>query len=140
MMIHRAFSYVVLLALTFGLAIAFIACASGDKPLEVVDPNAAPLDPDFELVFNIIQNECTPCHDDREDEGESDRVFGGGPSRGGGVEPPLETCDDIYNYRFDIWSEIDQNTMPTGAWPRLSEVEKLIVKRWLDNGATVPCR
>lgn len=97
-----------------------------------------PLDPDYELIFNVIQNECTPCHDTGEDEDEDKRVSLA--RAGGGVEPPLVTCDDIYTYRFDIWEEIVKNTMPPGAWPRLSSEEKLAIERWLDNGASVPCR
>jgi hypothetical protein len=29
--------------------------------------------------------------------------------------------------------------MPPGAWPRLSEEEKLLVQRWLSQGACSPC-
>ena len=71
-----------------------VGCGSGDLTLAEVDPNAVPLDPDFELVFNIVQRDCVPCHTDAEDEED-------GPQNAssleilltvsGGVEPDLRT-------------------------------------------------
>ena len=123
---HWAFLFVAALILA-------ASCNSGDQPLEVVDPEAAPQDPDFELVFNIIHNECASCHSG-EDEDDA-------PSRAAaGVEPPLDTCEDIFDQRDAIWREVVRNTMPPGAWPRLSSTEKLIIERWLENGAKAPCR
>jgi len=141
MMSRRAPFLVLLLTSIVSLATSS-GCGSGDQPLEAVDPNAAPADPDYTLVFNIIHNECTPCHG-----GGGGNVADAGvrsrddiPLLGAGVAPPLETCDEIYVWRRNIEQVIENNTMPPGAWPRLSEVDKLIVKRWLENGAKVPCR
>jgi uncharacterized membrane protein len=107
------------------LAIAFVVivgCASGDRPLDAVDPNAVPADPSWHQVFSIIQRECTPCHGD------------------GGAGPRYVTCEDVIGDLGGLYAEIFQNnTMPPGAWPRLTSEEKLAIQRWIDNGATVPC-
>lgn len=137
--IHRTF-FVSAVALFFIASAMMSSCSSGDAPLELVDPDAVPHDPDFELVFNIIQNECAPCHDDNDDGEDEEETRGSRLGLLKGVEPSLQTCDEIFDQRDDIWDEIEKNTMPPGAWPRLSSAEKLIIQRWLENGAVVPCR
>jgi uncharacterized membrane protein len=123
----------------------FSACGSGDQTLAQADPNAVPQDPDFQLVWNIMQRDCAPCHTDAEDDDDGDEdeespaVL---PGLVAGVEPDLSTCQGIVDSRFDILeSVIDKNDMPPGAWPRLTSEEKLILERWVDNGAkvTTPC-
>jgi uncharacterized membrane protein len=96
------------------------ACGSGERPLADVDPNAAPQHPTFAQVNTIIQRECTPCHDGKE-------------------SPPLATCEEITEEIDVAYAEIIGNTMPPGAWPRLSETEKLIIERWIGDGAPAPC-
>jgi uncharacterized membrane protein len=107
------------------LAIAFtviVGCASGDSPLEAVDPNAVSADPSWNQVFSIIQRECTPCHND------------------GGEDPRYVTCEDVIGDLGGLYAEIfEKNTMPPGAWPRLTSEEKLAIQRWIDNGEKAPC-
>ncbi|MEE9268712.1 MAG: hypothetical protein V3V49_00465 [Candidatus Krumholzibacteria bacterium] len=108
------------------LLILLSACGSGDLPLDQVDPNAAPLQPTWSQVFPIFQRECIPCHatDDPP----------------GGTRPNLETCEAIIANLADIATDIFVlNKMPPGAWPRLTEVERLTIERWIANGATAPC-
>jgi len=117
------------------------ACESGDQTLAQADPDAVPQDPDFTLVWNIMQRDCVPCHTDAEDDDDKDEdedraAF---PETVAGVEPDLSTCQSIVDNRFDILeSSIYKNDMPPGAWPRLTSEEKLILERWVDNGAKVP--
>ena len=106
------------------LAIAFamvLGCGSGDRPLEAVDPDAVPTDPTWNQVFSIIQRECKPCHGD------------------GGEDPRYVTPEDVLDGLDDLYEEVfEENTMPPGAWPRLTSEEKLAIQRWIDNGANVP--
>jgi uncharacterized membrane protein len=41
--------------------------------------------------------------------------------------------------RFDILDQVNANEMPPGAMPRLTSEEKLIIRRWVENGAVAPC-
>jgi len=97
-------------------------CASGDQTLDQRDPLAVPANPQWDRIYDLIDRECAPCH-------------------GGSVEPALSTCDQIVReaqrIRFQVL-EIDR--MPPGAWPRLSSEDKLLLQRWLDQGAKAPCR
>jgi len=113
------------------------ACASGDDTLDAVDPQAVDESPTFEQVNAIIQNRCVLCHDSGgEDEGEDDyfRV-----STVAEDVPGLATCTSIVALREDILSEVEGNTMPPGALPRLTSEEKLQIRRWVENGAPAPC-
>ena len=113
-------------ALGMLLSLWISACGSGDLPLEQVDPNAAPLQPTFEQVFSIFQRECIPCHATNDPPG--------------GARPNLETCANIIASLLDIERDVlVLNKMPPGAWPRLTEAERLIIKRWITNGAPAPC-
>ena len=118
-------------------------CNSGDATLAQVDPDAVPQNPDYEIVFGIIQRECAPCHTDADDDGEEEEGAStwAGPQRAalGGVEPDLTTCIGILCSLGDIDEQIRENKMPNGAWPRLSSEEKLIIERWMLNGAVAPC-
>ncbi len=109
---------------------------SGDLPLAQVDPAAVPSDPTFDQVNAIVQRSCTPCHKGG-GEGESD----GGDSRLIIAEDDvsLETCAEIVSQRSSILEQAEANLMPPGAWPRLTSQEKLIIRRWIDNGAPAPC-
>jgi hypothetical protein len=94
-------------------------CGSGDRPLAEVDPAAVPDTTTYDQVFSIIQRECLPCHDD------------------GGTEPPYDNCDHVIANFDALFEEVFvKNTMPPGAWPRLSSEERLVLLRW--NGES-PC-
>ncbi len=94
-------------------------CGSGDRPLAEVDPAAVPDTTTYDQVFNIVQRDCLPCHDE------------------GGTEPPYDTCENVVANFDALFEEIFvKNTMPPGAWPRLSSEERLVILRW--NGES-PC-
>ena len=127
------------LALALGLlAAVFAACDSGDRTLVEVDPEAVVADPTFEMVQRIIDRSCLPCHGG-----------GGGDDKAGVRILTAAPVEDDRNYStcFGILDDIDgiiktgidNESMPPGAWPRLSEEEKLIITRWLENGACAPC-
>ena len=95
------------------------SCSSGDLPLDAVDPGAVPDKTTYDQFFSIIQRECLPCHDE------------------GGKEPPFDTCEHVLaNFDALVEQVFVKNTMPPGAWPRLSSEERLVIQRW--NGES-PC-
>ena len=113
-------------------------CASGDRTLDAVDPQAVPQNPTYDQVFAIVHNRCVTCHD--EGSGESE----GGDFRASAAAleddvPPLTTCTDIVALSDDIVTRVEDNTMPPGAMPRLSSEDKLLIRRWVENGAPAPC-
>jgi len=112
------------------IALALLAaCGQGDKTLAEVDPGAAPLFPSFQLVQNILDRSCVPCH---KGEGE-------GEQEAGGDDTDLSTCAGIIASRDLTLQVIDDESMPPGALPRLTEREKLILHRWVENGYCAPC-
>jgi uncharacterized membrane protein len=123
------------------LGTALLACAAGDDPLDVVDPAAAPLHPSWEQVETIVKRNCAPCHS----EGEGDEDEDGGDDDGNGLrlledDDDYSSCAGIVDGTDGIEDEVlESGSMPPGAWPRLSEREKLILKRWIDDGACAPC-
>ena len=95
-------------------------CGSGDRTLDQVDPVAVSANPSFDQVFSIIQRECTPCHDSQ--------------------SPALITCEDVVANALRIKQQVlTDNSMPPGAWPRLTSEEKLVIERWINNGTVAPC-
>ena len=127
-----------LILLAIAVAAVIAACASGDKTLDAVDPNAVALNPTFDQVNSIIHNKCVMCHDDSggdSGEGGDDFRF----AREDGGDTPLTSCVDIVALRGDILDRVQDNSMPPGAMPRLTSEEKLIIQRWVDNGAPAPC-
>jgi uncharacterized membrane protein len=99
-----------------------VGCGAGDGPLAEVDPQAVPPHPTYEQVFSILDRACAPCHKD------------------GGTEPRYDTCKSIQQNSRGLRSTVfGSNTMPPGAWPRLTSEEKLTVERWLDQGRVSPC-
>ena len=115
---------------------ALAGCASGDKTLDAVDPNAVALNPTFDQVNAIIHNKCVMCHDSGsggEDNGGNDNLI---------LEDdmaPFETCTEIVAEAESILERIQDNTMPPGAMPRLSSEERLIIQRWVENDRPAPC-
>ena len=111
------------LAMCAALAIGFVACSSGDRTLNEVDPQAVTAQPTFDQVNAIIHNKCVSCHD--ENAGEEYSSF--------------TTCTAIVAERGSILDRIQDNTMPPGVLPRVTTEEKLIIQRWVENGAPAPC-
>jgi mono/diheme cytochrome c family protein len=119
---------------------AMTACGSGDLPLDDVDPDSVPAHPTYEQVFAILDRECVPCHQSGES-GEEDSALAKfpGPALADDDAPDLNDCTSIVAQRDGIWDTIAANTMPPGAWPRLSSEERLTIRRWIDDGAPAPC-
>lgn len=108
------------------------ACQSGDKTLLEVDPKAVPADPSYDMVVGILDRSCVPCH----------KGGGGGvsPAEDGEENPHYDTCNGILRgLEGLVRTGIENESMPPGAWPRFTEPEKLIIRRWIDNGACAPC-
>ena len=110
------------LSMCAALAMGWSACSSGDKTLDEVDPQAVTATPTFDQVNAIIHNKCAFCHV----EGQEDYSA-------------LTTCTDIVGLRGDILDRIQDNTMPPGVLPRVTTEEKLLIERWVENGAPAPC-
>jgi uncharacterized membrane protein len=104
-------------------------CGQGDSTLATLDPDAAPLKPTYDQVAAILDRSCIPCH-------------GGSNAQTtlASVAPDYSTCEgvqaDLEGLRHTV---LERGSMPPGAWPRLSEAEKLLLQRWLDQGACAPC-
>lgn len=121
------------------LVAAVLACnGSGDLPLDQVDPEAAPANPTYDQVFTILHNRCVTCHTgEGEDEGEFVTLRERATT--GDAEPDLSDCVEIVALRDDILQQVEENTMPPGAMPRLTNEQKLTIRRWVENGAPAPC-
>ena len=107
-----------------------LSCGSGEKTLGVADPLAAPPHPTYEQVRVILDRRCLSCHD----------KGGEGDEGGEDDDPDYSTCAGIL---ADLGGILDtavlDGSMPPGALPRLTEREKLILTRWIDDGAPSPC-
>jgi uncharacterized membrane protein len=115
-----------------GFLLAMLGCAEGDRTLAEVDPQAAPLHPAYEQVFAIVEFNCAPCHGGggavakREEDEEDDLDYA--------------TCQGIQNGIDGLRSTVlEAGSMPPGAWPRITERDKLLLQRWIDAGACSPC-
>ena len=103
-------------------------CAAGEGTLAAVDPEAAPLRPTYEEVFAIVEFACAPCHQESggDEPGEDDLDY--------------STCAGIQRGLDGIrTTALTGGSMPPGAWPRLTEREKLLIERWMEQGACSPC-
>ena len=129
----RAYAWVLCAAVV--LSALLVACGSGDQPLDQVDPAAVTANPTYEQVFAIIDRECVPCHQG----GDSAELAGSAATGRIGDDTDLSTCASIVGERESIWDTIADNTMPPGALPRLNSEKRLIIRRWIDNGAPAPC-
>jgi len=114
---------------------------SGDLPLDQVDPDAAPATPTYDQVYAIMQRACVPCHGGSSNAAVMQSAQGllEEGDEGEGEDLNLDNCTDIVAQRDGILETIENNTMPTGALPRLTSVEKLLIRRWVEQGAAAPC-
>lgn len=113
------------LLIAAAITLAYLAaCSGGDATLAEVDPNAAPLVPAYEQVEAIVRTNCAPCHH----------------SGDGGEDRDYSTCEGIHRGMYELrQTALENGSMPPGAWPRLSEREKLIIDRWIQQGGCSPC-
>lgn len=103
------------------------ACGQGDKTLLEADPGAVSAAPTYEDVRAIVDLNCVPCH-----KGQGSDVT---------IRPNLQTCEGLTgDLTRVIQDAVVLEKMPPGAWPRLSEEDKLTITRWFDNGACAPCQ
>jgi mono/diheme cytochrome c family protein len=128
-----------LLAGLFILFGSLSACSSGDETLASVEPASVPEFPTYDQVYTIIDRNCIPCHSDEK------------PRQGGlglqeddedddGDDPEYDSCQAIVEGYREILRVTSEETMPPGAWPRLSEREKLLLRNWVFNsGFCSPC-
>jgi uncharacterized membrane protein len=131
--VRSSFATILFAAMLAGAA----GCGSGDLPLDQVDPGAAPAVPTYDQVYAILQRACVPCHGGGSSAPATQSAFS--PQEDGGEDLNLENCVDIVAQRDGILERIENNTMPTGALPRLTSVEKLLIRRWVEQGAVAPC-
>lgn len=127
------------------LAVPFIvltaSCGSGDRPLSAVDPGAAPAVPTYEMVAAILDRNCVPCHNAGKVSGPPRPSPLGEDDEGEDDAEPYDTCEGIRDGIDGILdTAIDGGSMPPGAWPRLDERERLIITRWVEQGACSPCK
>jgi hypothetical protein len=110
-----------------------------------VDPGAVPENPTWEMVFPILDRACAPCHTGDEAPG---RASHGTPEARPAAalraaeEDDLDygSCAGILRGLEDLVDTgLEEESMPPGAWPRLDEREKLLIRRWIDQGACAPC-
>lgn len=105
------------------------SCGSGDRTLDLVDPDAVPLEVPFDRVARILDRACLPCHGSTP-----------GASELGPPSPNYSSCEGIVAGVDGIRSTVlERGSMPPGAWPRLDEADKLALQRWIENGACAPC-
>jgi uncharacterized membrane protein len=125
--------------------LALASCGSGSRSLLEVDPEAAPLHPTYEEVVGILDRKCVPCH-----RGGGGLALGLSATDRAGLATPSSTAEDGGDYSTCQGIEaglggllsqgVERETMPPGALPRLTEREKLIIVRWIDQGACSPCQ
>ena len=53
---------------------------------------------------------------------------------------PYDTCEGIVGGIDGILkTAVSEGSMPPGAWPRLPQNERLLIVRWVEQGACAPC-
>lgn len=103
------------------------SCGRGDKTLLQADPGAVVAAPTYQQVRAILDLNCVPCH-----KGQGSDLS---------VRPNLQTCEGMMGELGRIVQDaVVLEKMPPGAWPRLTEEEKLTITRWIENGACAPCK
>ncbi|HSQ61007.1 MAG TPA: hypothetical protein VLT84_11375 [Acidobacteriota bacterium] len=129
----RLFVRLAAAAAALALLVAINSCGSGSETLGVVDPLAAPLEPTYEQVREILDRRCVGCH------GGSGEVVTV-PGEEERDDPHYGDCAGIVSGIPGILdTSVDGGSMPPGALPRMTEREKMIIRRWAANGACAPC-
>jgi uncharacterized membrane protein len=125
------------------LLLAFLAgCSSGDRTLAEVDPDAAPANPTYDQVYAILDRNCVPCHKGGSNSPQPLTALIPREDGEGGDDgfPHYDSCEGIQEDLDGIIdTAIEEGSMPPGAWPRLDERERLIISRWIEQGACSPC-
>ncbi len=100
-----------------------VGCGFGDRSLEAVDPEAAPLEPTWSAdIEPIMHLRCTACHAPDAQTGEVDG-YG------------FETCAKLKKNESEFReTTFDEKTMPPGGAERLTAAEVLAVERWFAQG------
>jgi uncharacterized membrane protein len=115
-----------LVVLVLGILALVASCGQGDKTLLEADPGAVSAAPTYEDVRAIVDLNCVPCH-----KGKGSDLT---------IRPNLETCEGLLGDLGRVVQDaVILEKMPPGAWPRLSEEDKLTITRWIENGACAPC-
>jgi len=115
------------------ILLGLTACDSGEQTLREADGGALPVDATYEAVEQIVERNCAACH------------HSGGGDAPHGLQPAEDdydysTCEGIQDGLGDlIDTAVNGESMPPGAWPRLTEEEKLVILEWINNGACSPC-
>ena len=124
------------LALLLGLVVltSLLACSSGDETLSVVEPQSVPEFPTFDQVYAVLERSCVPCHSRNKPADGGVGLLQEGEDED---DPNYDTCEDVIAGLGGLLTEVFNETMPPGAWPRLTEREKLLIVRWAQTGA--PC-
>jgi uncharacterized membrane protein len=136
--------------------VPIVSCGSGDRPLGVVDPDAAPATPTYQQVKAILDRRCLACHGGGSGGDRAGAIAragvaipaAGAPIAGAAAGATAQEDDRNYADCAGISADLDgilnaavvTGSMPPGALPRLTEREKLIVERWILQGACSPCR
>jgi hypothetical protein len=123
-----------LLFLGLWMLLGLAACNSGDLTLAEVDPEAVPLEPGYQDVRLILERSCVPCHNSGKPlpRGTSGGSDGGGVLATAEDDPDYDTCEGIIADPVGLLSTVLDESMPPGAWPRLTEAEKLTLVRWVE--------
>ena len=117
------------------------SCGSGDLPLEAVDPDAAPLVPTYEQAAAVLEHYCVSCHHGGGDAPQAAARPAGALDEGeDGEDADYSTCEGIQQGLGGLQQTVlVEGSMPPGALPRVPEREKLLLKRWIEQGACSPC-
>jgi uncharacterized membrane protein len=132
-----------LLLLASGGVAAVLSCGFGDDPLGVVDPAAAPIAPTYEQVRAILDRRCLTCHGGGSDGDRAAAIARAGlaPAAAEEDDPDFSDCAGITaDLGGLLRTAVLEGSMPPGALPRLTGVEKLTIGRWIEQGACAPCR
>ncbi len=106
---------------------------SAEPPASLVERKVDPKAEHFELnIAPLFANHCLECHDSSTSEGgldlsRKDAALAGGES--GKVIQPEDSSQSL------LWEAVESDSMPSDR-PPLSDLEKDLLRRWIDDGAT----
>lgn len=96
----------------------------GTKTLEEVDPEAAPLEPTYEVdVAPLMFDYCDSCH---APDGQRGTLGGVATNSCEGIRDDLALIEEMV---------FDREVMPPGGSERMTSEDLLTFRRWLDQGA-----